>query len=265
MINIYLEDGTMTDNLDVKKLLTDYLKELHLPTIRACYEELARMAEANTLSYEQFLFEVIEKEVEIRRTNRFVRLLKESKLPLEKSLENFDQKRLPQKVRLQLKNLLEGYFLDNTENVLVFGNPGTGKTHLLCAIAQELISKDYRLYFSTCSLFVQDLLKAKSELRLSRFLKKLSKYKGIIIDDIGYVQQNREEMEVLFTFLAEKYERASVLLTSNLPFSKWELIFKDPMTTAAAIDKLIHHSIIIELDIPSFRMEKAIEKTQNNS
>ena len=111
--------------------------------------------------------------------------------------------------------------------------------------------------YTSCALMVQDLLVAKRDLRLSKEIKKLARYDGLIIDEMGYVQQSREEMEVLFTLLAERYERGSVLLTSNLPFSKWEGIFKDPMTTAAAIDRLVHHSVILELNIPSYRMEEA--------
>ena len=114
-----------------------------------------------------------------------------------------------------------------------------------------------KVLFGPCSLLVQDLLIAKRDLKLSRYLKKLSKFEVLIIDDLGYVQQSREEMEVLFTLLAERYERGSVMITSNLPFSKWESIFKDPMTTAAAIDRLVHHSVILELNVPSYRLEQA--------
>ena len=129
-------------------------------------------------------------------------------------------------------------------------------------MAQQLIRDLERsVYFSTCSLLVQELLVAKRDLKLSRVLKRLSKFDVLVIDDIGYVQQSREEMEVLFTLLAERYERGSVMLTSNLPFSKWEAIFKDPMTTAAAIDRLVHHSVILELNLPSYRLEQA-QKTK---
>ena len=113
------------------------------------------------------------------------------------------------------------------------------------------------MLFTTCSLLVQDLLAAKRDLRLERFIKRLAGFEALIIDDLGYVQQSREEMEVLFTLLAERYERGSVLLTSNLPFSQWTQIFKDPMTTAAAIDRLVHHSVIVELNVPSYRAEAA--------
>ena len=113
------------------------------------------------------------------------------------------------------------------------------------------------MFFSSTHLLVQDLLLAKRELKLPRTIKRLSGYQVLILDDLGYVQQSREEMEVLFTLLAERYERGSVMITSNLPFSKWESIFKDAMTTAAAIDRLVHHSVILELNLPSYRVEQA--------
>lgn len=240
---------------DIRKMLHQYLKELRLPTVRRCYEEQAKQAEKDSSSYEQYLHELLELEVEARQQNRVVRFLRESRLPLEKSWQGFDRKRLPRKVDMQLNTLVEGSFVDRNENVLAFGNPGSGKTHLLCAIGQELIHRGHRVLFTTCSLLVQDLLVAKRELRLARLLQRLSKFSPLIIDDIGYVQQDRDEMEVLFTLLAERYERGSVMLTSNLPFSKWEKIFKDPMTTAAAIDRVVHHSIILELNVPSYRLE----------
>jgi len=169
---------------------------------------------------------------------------------------------LPTKVARQVRSLLDGSFIDRKENLLAFGKPGSGKTHLLAGIGQALIQQGRSVYFRSCSLLVQELLIAKRDLKLSRYLKRLARFEAIVIDDIGYVEQSREEMEVLFTLLAERYERGSVLLTSNLPFSKWESIFKDPMTTAAAIDRLVHHSIILELNIKSFRLEEALQANQ---
>lgn len=237
------------------------LTELHLPTVRRCYQDEAINARRDSWEYETYLFELAQRECEERRNSRIARLLRESKLPLEKSLKAFDRKRLPRKVDAHLGQLLKGNFLDHQENVLAFGNPGSGKTHLLCAVAQELIHQGRQVRFVQCNLLVQELLIAKRDLKLSRAIKQYAKYEALIIDDIGYVQQSREEMEVLFTLLADRYERSSVMITSNLPFSKWEQIFKDPMTTAAAIDRLVHHSVILELNLPSYRLEQS-QKTQ---
>jgi len=246
---------------DIKMSLKELLCDLHLPTIRDGFAEAAEQARREGISYEKYLLDLLLGERDARKQNRIVRLLKDSKLPLEGSLEAFEQTRLPNKVRQQMKLLADGEFLDRRENILIFGNPGTGKTHLLCAIGQALVKKGRSILFTTCNLLVQELLVAKRDLKLPWLLRRLSRFEGIIIDDIGYVQQSREEMEVLFTLLAERYERGSILLTSNLEFSKWEKIFKDPMVTAAAIDRLVHHSIILELNAKSYRMEKAREKT----
>jgi DNA replication protein DnaC len=235
-----------------------HLTELHLPTVKEVFDEAARMAEAEHLSYEQYLLHVVERECEVRRTNRISRILRDSGLPLEKTFEIFKRDRLPRAQNAQLTSLLDGSFLDRKENVLVFGRSGSGKTHLLCALAHELIqTHERRIRFTTCSLLVQELLVAKRDLKLARYLKRMARYDGLIIDEVGYIQQSRDEMEVLFTLLADRYERGSVMLTSNLPFSQWSEIFKDPTTTAAAIDRLVHHSIIIELNLESYRLEES--------
>ncbi len=250
----------MPNEKDRSARLNKYLAELHLPTIRRCYQDEAINARRDLWEYENYLFELAQRECEERRNARIARLLGDSKLPLEKNLKTFERNRLPRKVDAHLSLLLKGNFLDHKENILAFGHPGCGKTHLLCAIAQELIYQGRKVRFITCSLLVQELLIAKRDLKLARVLKQYAKYDAIIIDDIGYVQQNREEMEVLFTLLADRYERSSIMITSNLPFSKWEQIFKDPMTTAAAIDRLVHHSVILELNVPnkpSYRLEQS--------
>jgi DNA replication protein DnaC len=248
---------------DVREKLVRYLKELHLPALRRGYEELACQARQEGQSYEQYLLSLVERECQERRNNRIERLLKQSRLPLEKSWLALEQKRLPARVLQQTRSLLEGSFVDRRENVLVFGVPGSGKTHLLCAIGQELVRAGRTVLFFSTGLLVQELLLAKRDLKLSRVLKRLSRYEVLILDDLGYVQQSREEMEVLFVLLAERYERGSVLLTSNLAFSQWETIFKDPMTTAAAIDRLVHHSVIIEMNLASYRAEQAKKSKQS--
>lgn len=250
-----------TKREDLRAQLHEYLKELRLATIRERFEEAARQAAQESLGYDSYLLDLVEKECEARRHRRIERLLRESDLPLEKTLETFDLSRLSPKVVQQVNLVRQGFFLDKQENVLAFGNPGTGKTHLLCGIAQELVRQGRRIWFSSCALLVQKLLVAKRDLELARVLKKLCRFDGILIDDIGYVQHNREEMEVLFTLLAERYERGSVMISSNLAFSQWDKIFKDPMTTVAAIDRVVHHSVILELNIPSYRMEQAQQRT----
>lgn len=233
------------------------LRELRLAGVLAGYEELAEVARRESFSYEKYLEELVERERELRHQTRVQRLGRQSRLPSEKTLEVFDRGRLPVKVNSLLSRLLEGQFVDRTENVLAFGNPGSGKSHLVCALGHELIRQGYAVLFRPCSLLVQELLRAKRDLELARALKKLRHYPVLIVDDIGYVQQSREEMEVLFSLLADRYERGSVMVTSNLAFSDWEKIFRDPMTTAAAIDRLVHHSIILELNLPSYRLEQA--------
>lgn len=150
----------------------------------------------------------------------------------------------------------KGIFL-RVRPISVSLGPGTGKTHIMAAIGHELVRQGHSVLFTPVAALVERLLEAKRDLRLTRELRRLDTIECLALDDIGYVQQDRSEMEVLFTLLAERYERKSVMLTSNLMFSQWENIFKDPMTTAAAIDRVVHHSVILELNVPSYRAETA--------
>jgi DNA replication protein DnaC len=233
------------------------LKAFHLPTFAREYAAVATQAAKEGVTHEAYLLALSRKEASERAERRVERLLTDSRLPREKTLGSFDLNRLPAKARAAFVALRDGSFLDRATNVLLFGNPGTGKTHLVCALGQELARIRRTVLFTPTFQIVQRLLAAKRDLRLSAELKKLDRFEGLILDDIGYVQQSREEMEVLFTLLAERYERRSVLITSNLVFSKWDQIFKDPMTTAAAIDRVVHHSVILELNIDSYRAEAA--------
>jgi DNA replication protein DnaC len=246
------------------KKIIECLNYIKLPGIKDILEESIHLAEQEDMSYAKFLLHLLEHECVVRKNNKIQRLLNASKLPSDKSLDNFNMKRLPLKVRQKVSALLEGGFIDRKENILAFGQPGGGKTHLLCAIAREQVKNGRKAFFITCSILVQRLLSAKNALLLEKELKKLSRFDVILIDDIGYVQQSREEMEVLFTFLADRYEQGSLMISSNLPFSKWEDIFKDPMTTAAAVDRLVHHSIILEMNIISYRAEEALSKKKRN-
>jgi DNA replication protein DnaC len=244
----------------LKTELKEALRQLRLPAFAAQHGAQSALAASESWSYGQYLLRLCELELGERQSRKRQKLLLASRLPREKTLENFERQRLKRNVERQYAALLDGEFLRRAENVLVFGSPGGGKTHLLAALGHELVQLGQSVYFTSCVLLVQRLLKAKQALLLEKELRRLDKYEALIIDDLGYVQQNREEMEVLFTLLAHRYESRSVLLTSNLVFSQWEQIFKDPMTTAAAVDRLVHHSVILELNLPSYRMEAAQKK-----
>jgi DNA replication protein DnaC len=233
-------------------------RSFRLPTVAAIWEESVVRAERENWGYKRLLQHLCESEEQDRRERKMERLIKESGLPDGKTLGNLDEKLLPGKIRRLLPTLLEGHFVERAENILTFGLPGRGKTHFLAALCRELILRHrYSVLFTPTFKLVQRLLTAKKELRLESELKRLDRYRVIALDDLGYVQQDRQEMDVLFTFLAERYERRSVLISSNLVFSKWDQIFKDPMTTMAAIDRLVHHALILEFDGESVRAQKA--------
>jgi DNA replication protein DnaC len=235
---------------------------LHLSTAAEVAADILRQATQEEWSYARCLNALLDQELVGRETRRIQRMVKASQLPAGKTLASFDAQRLPLRVRRQLEELSSGGFVERAENLLFFGLPGTGKTHLAAAIGHELVQRSITVLFIPVFKLVGRLLHAKREYELERELRRLDKFKVVIMDDIGYVQQSREEMEVLFTFLAERYERRSVMITSNLIFSEWGQIFKDPLTTAAAIDRVVHHSVIIEFPptMTSLRAEEAARR-----
>ena len=225
-------------------------------------EDALSTARREDWSLETFLHHLLEQEMAGRRERRITRLTKAAHFPPGKTLQTFKQKRLPLRIRRQIPQLCAGEFIDRADNILVFGLPGTGKTHLVTALGYEWVQRNYSVLFIPTFKLVGGLLRAKRDYELERELRRLDRFQVVILDDLGYVQQSREEMEVLFTFLAERYERRSVVITSNLVFSEWDQIFKDPLTTAAAIDRVVHHSIIIEFgrEMKSVRAEEAARR-----
>jgi DNA replication protein DnaC len=203
------------------------------------------------------VLEVLDAEAEERHQRRVTRLRRASKLPHGKTLDSFDDTRLSAKVRRELTNLASGAFLEEAVNVLAFGLPGVGKSHAIAAIGHALVEQGHAVLWTPTYNLVQELLAAKRDLDLPRKLRKLDQYALVILDDIGYVKQSSEEAEVLFTLLAERYERRSTAITSNLVFSEWDRIFKNKMATSAAIDRLVHHSVVLEFAVPSYRTAKA--------
>jgi len=234
------------------------LRSMRLPTIAREYDQAIHRAEAENWGYQRFLSYLFEAEGSDRLQRKIERQLKDSNLPPGKTLESLDQKILPEKVRRQIPTLLEADFVRRGDNLLCFGLAGRGKTHVVAAIAREWICRhQLQVLFVPAFRLVSQLLAAKRDLKLPQAITRLQRFDAVVIDDIGYVQQSREEMEVLFHFLAERYEKKSVVITSNLVFSQWDKIFKDPMTTMAAVDRLVHHSTILDFTGESVRANVA--------
>lgn len=237
------------------------LRAMRLPTIAREYDQAIHRAESENWGYQRFLSYLFETEANDRLQRKIARLLKDANLPAGKSLESLDQKLLPNKLRRQLPALLDADFVRRGDNLLCFGLAGRGKTHFVAAVAREWICRhQLQVLFVPAFRLVTQLLAAKRDLKLPQAINRLQRFDAVVIDDIGYVQQSREEMEVLFHFLAERYEKKSVVITSNLVFSQWDQIFKDPMTTMAAVDRLVHHSTIVEFTDESHRATAAKTK-----
>lgn len=239
--------------------LKQHCHTLRLPTLAQAIPDAIQLAQREDWPLETFILHLLEQEIAGRLVRRITRMTKAAHFPASKTLDTFDLQRLPLRLRRQIPLLAQGDFITRAENLLIFGRPGTGKTHLAIACGHAWVQRNYSVLFTPTFKLVGQLLRAKRDYELERELRRLDRFQVVILDDLGYVQQSREEMEVLFTFLAERYERRSIVITSNLVFSQWGQIFKDPLTTAAAIDRVVHHSTIIEFgaDIPSMRAQHA--------
>jgi DNA replication protein DnaC len=248
----------MRNQINRESALHSLLEELNLDGMATICTDLALKAAKENLSHEAYLFELARHEKEQRVARRTARLLRQSGLPAGKTFLNFEARHLGPALQFQLERLKSGAFLETAVNVVAVGKPGVGKSHALAAVAHELILAGHPVLWSSTAALVQRLLSAKRDLHLPQELAKLDKFACVILDDIGYVQHDRDEMEVLFTFLAERYERKSVMITTNLVFSEWNQIFKNPMTTLAAIDRVLHHSVILDMmEVQSYRAKEA--------
>jgi DNA replication protein DnaC len=252
---------TVTITPEVGERISALLSEWKLPTAAA--ELVRRLLAAGHHEALSMVAEVLELEAAARKERRVDRLRRASKLPPGKTFDTLDKARVPRTALLKVQELSRGDFVEQANNVLLFGLPGVGKSHLACALGHALVEVGRSVLFTPTYQLVQQLLAARRDLSLPRALRALDIFDAVILDDLGYVQQTAEEAEVLFTLMAERYERRSLIITSNLVFSEWDRIFKTPMATAAAIDRLVHHAAIIEIDRMSVRAEEAKKRNES--
>jgi len=238
------------------------LEALNLLAMLSVYQDLASKITSAKQSPIDYLDELTRIELEQRNQKHIQHLLKSAKLPRDKLLLDFDITRIPTLTSGLIQTLSSGDFIDRQENLLIFGNPGTGKSHLSIALSREWCLQGRKCLYTTAASLVQNLLVAKSKMSINNLIKKLDRYEVLIIDDISYIPYERAESDVLFVLLAERYEQRSIVITSNLVFSGWSQIFKDEMSTNAAIDRLVHHSTILELNSESYRIKAAKDRGQ---
>ena len=238
------------------------LKELKLTSMTKNWQDKSDLAVKNNWDYPKYLSTLCEEEIADRYRKRTLRYIRESKLPPAKTLSSFDFKNTKINEQQIVNLATNDNWIKNNENLLLFGPSGVGKTHLAAAITYCLIEKGIRAKFSSTISMVQNLQKAKKELTLIEELSKLDKYRILILDDIGYIKKDETETSLLFELIAHRYESGSIIITANQPFSEWNNIFQDNMMTVAAIDRLIHHSTIIQCNEESFRRKESIEKAK---
>ena len=239
------------------------LKELRLTEMGKTWQCLSDKAMREAWEPAQFLAELCELETNHRYENRLKRLLKESQLPTGKQLNQYDFSEVKGVTALQLQQKTTQLdWLKQGHNILLFGASGLGKTHLGAAIGHALVAQSKRVKFTSSTALVQQLQKAREALGLEDALKKLDKYDLLILDDIGYVKKSDSESQVLFELIAHRYERSSLLITTNQAFSEWDSIFGDNMMTVAAIDRLVHHANIYKIEGESYRKKQALKSNQ---
>jgi DNA replication protein DnaC len=238
------------------------LTDLRLPTIKRLWIDLAAQSDREGWRAERLLSVLFEHEMAERETRRLMRHRAESALPPDKSLDSFDFTAVPSVSKPHVAALIEGDgWLQQGANVLLFGPPGVGKSHLIAAIGHGLIDRGWRVLFARTGDLVQRLQAARRDLRLAVELARLDRFDLLILDDFSYVRRDQAESSVLFELISERYERKSIAITANQPFSAWDQVFPEAAMTVAAVDRLVHHSTIFELNVESYRRKAAEAKT----
>ena len=251
-----------SDPVDIGRV-TLMLGELKLPAIKSVWQEIAARSDKEGWPAARFLAALAEHEIAERARRRFERHLDEARLPPGKTLATFDFTAVPMVSKAQVMALAAGdSWLEKGANLILFGPPGGGKSHLSAALGLALIENGWRVLFTRTTDLVQKLQIARSELQLESALAKLDKYHLLILDDFAYVTKDQAETSVLFELIGARYERRSILITANQPFGEWGKIFPDQAMTLAAVDRLVHHATILEMNVESYRRRAAIERRQ---
>ena len=241
-------------------LLEDYLKQLRLPAMLRDYPECARQAQQTGDRHETFLLDLANRELEQRRANQLKRRLKEAHFPVLKTLETTDLKKWPGVDVLQLRDLAACEWIDQGENLCLIGKHGVGKSHAATVLGVEACRRGYRVLFATASQLVNTLVEAREEKQLQRYLRRLQRFALLVVDELGYIPFSEQGAQLLFQVFADRYERASLLVTSNLAFAEWTKVFGDAQLTAALLDRLTHHGHIYEFDWESIRLTESLKR-----
>ena len=247
-----------------KMLLEAYLKKLKMPQAAKVYESMALEAVDNNLDYEEYLLGVLEQEIHQRENNRIQRGIRQAAFPVIKTLENFDFKVIPSLNKPKVLKLMQGDYIRKKENIILVGNSGVGKTHIAIALGYEACRQGFKVKFYTAAGLINELLAAQQEYRLSRLEKQWLTPHVVILDELGYIPFSKTGAELLFQFCSARYERGSLIITTNLEFPKWTEVLGDEQMTAALLDRLTHNAHILNINGESFRFRQALAKQTNN-
>lgn len=243
----------------VQGMLDTYLKELKMPGLKRVYPDLIREAEVQGRAYGEFLVACLAHEVQSRKENRLKARIKQARFPTIKTLDEFDFAQIPSLPKPLIHTLAQGEFIKKKENVICLGNSGTGKSHIATALGVAAIAMGYKVRFTSVVHLVQELLQANSEYRLPKYLKGWQSTDLVIMDELGYIGLGSGG-PLLFQFCAQLYEKSSVIITTNLEFSRWTEVFDDPVLTGALLDRLTHHSHILLFEGESYRFKQSQKK-----
>lgn len=241
-----------------------YISELKIPGVNQGLKMHIEEAYKTDKSYEEFLRDILIEAYDMRKENGRKNRIKNAGFPYKKYLDELRSEYLPEDCRKKLKELKTLSFIDEGRNIILAGNPGTGKTHLSIGLGIEACNMGYKVYFTTVASLINELKESRSEKKLYTFEKRFEKYDMIVADELGYISFDKEGSELLFTFLSLRAERKSTIITTNLSFDRWNEIFNDPVLTAALIDRLTHKSYVINMNGDSYRIKETkewLEKT----